>query len=307
MVMRPIHRPPRSPADRHPHCRWKVFLDDQAAAADPHPDLAVDAGSHIATIALDLPEAGPGSDADDGQGDATTSGGKGDASPRGWGGAGPDGRPDYSGPFDPDFQLEDLSHRALLIVAQEAAVQAHLLVRSFLLAIDRRYGAEEAAEIGHRQWTGSAAIGAHRLRRALGLESRDDIEALARVVQLHPHFLPRTYVDLHIEATGERSARLSLGPSPAFTEGDDHSWFAGLKAAPHPALDAIVGAINPRARCRPVDVPSPAHLAWDIVIDPEAEPQPDPPELGLARISTGADFELTRRRSIPVIAEHTPP
>ena len=119
-------------------------------------------------------------------------------------------------------------------------------------------------------------------------------------MQLHPHFLPRTYVDLGLEVTGERSARLTLGPAPAFAEGDAHSWFAGLDRAPHPALDAMVGAVNPRAQCLPVDAPASGHLAWDIVIDPAAEPRADPPELGLARISVGADFELTRRRPLPV-------
>lgn len=274
MVMRPIHRPPRTPADRHPHCRWKVFLDEDATVADPHIDLDVVASSLVAAVGLVLPDGG----------ERTDSG----------------GLPDYSGPFDPDFQLEDLAHRALLIVAQEAAVQAHLLVRSFLLAVDRHFGPEAAATIGRRQWTGSASVDAHRLRRALGLEHRDDIDAVARVVQLHPHFLPRTYVDLGLEVTGERSARLTLGPSPAFAERDDHSWFSGLGGAPHPALDAMVGAVNPRARCVPVDGPTSGHLAWDIVIDPAVDPRPDPPELGLARISLGADFELTRRRPLGV-------
>ena len=27
MKMRPIHRPPRNPGDRVPHCRWSVFID----------------------------------------------------------------------------------------------------------------------------------------------------------------------------------------------------------------------------------------------------------------------------------------
>ena len=74
MVMRPIHRPPRTPADRHPHCRWKVFVDEDATAADPHPDLDVVASSLVATVGLDLPEG-------DGRPDAG-------------------GLADYSGPFD---------------------------------------------------------------------------------------------------------------------------------------------------------------------------------------------------------------
>jgi hypothetical protein len=283
LVMRPVHRPPRIPADRHPHCRWRVFLDERRGPAEPHPDLELNGASLIATVPLATEQAGPERAPDPGG-----------------------GRPDYSGPFDPDLRLEDLARPALLVVAQEAAVQAHLLVRAFLRAVDRRFGAGAAAEIGTRQWIGSAAVGAHRLRRALGLGDRDDIAAVARVVQLHPHFLPRTYVDLHVEVTGERSARMVFGPSPAFAEGDGYSWFAGLTAEAHPALDALVGTVNPRARCRPVPQPAPHQIAFDVVIDPGAEPRPEPAELGLARISTGLDFELTRPGSIPVTAEHDP-
>jgi hypothetical protein len=46
-----------------------------------------------------------------------------------------------------------------------------------------------------------------------------------------------------------------------------------------------------------------AGLAWDVVIDPDAPPQPEPPELALARMSGGADFELIQRRPLRVTAE----
>src|SRR5450759_1851704 len=60
--IRPIHRPPRSPADREPHCRWKVFIDD-APNAEPfemHPNLAIVASSKLADVAL----VDPGGDAE---------------------------------------------------------------------------------------------------------------------------------------------------------------------------------------------------------------------------------------------------
>ena len=269
MKMRPIHRPPRNPAGRYPHCRWSVFIDDEAAPQDPHPNLALNEDSRIARIPIEVPEH--------------------DAEPGGW--------PDYAGPFDPGFQLEDLSHRALLVVCQEAAVQTHLLVRSYLRTIAQQHGDAVATEIGARQWTGSAALCAHRLRKALAIEG-SGIDAIAKVFQLHPHFWPRSYVDFRVELTGERSARIAIGDCPALQEADGYSWLAGLDAAPHPALDAIAGALNPRARCLPVAEPADARLAWDLLIDPGAEPRPEPPELKLARISRGAEFELMQRRPL---------
>jgi hypothetical protein len=268
MKMRPIHRPPRVPATRYPHCRWAVFIDGEAAPTEPHPNLERNRGTLLAGVPLVLPEES--------------------GEPGGW--------EDYSGPFDPGFQLEDLSHRALLIVAQEAAVQTHLLVRAYLLCIAQRFGDDDARDIGVRQWTGSAALAAHRMRKALGIGG-DDIQALAKVFQLHPHFHPRSYADLRVEITGERSARLALHDAPALQEGDAYSWFAGLGRAAHPALDAIAGAVNPRARCQPAD-PGDARLAWNVVIDPTAPPQDEPGELKLARISRGAEFELMQRRPL---------
>ena len=269
MKMRPIHRPPRSPAGRYPHCRWSVFIDDEATPYEQHPNLASNQRSKIASIAIDVPDA--------------------DAEPGGWA--------DYSGPFDPGFQLEDLSHRALLIVNQEAAVQTHLLVRAYMLCIAQRFGDDDATELGRRQWTGSAALGAHRLRRALAIAG-DGIDAIAKIFQLHPHFWPRTYVDFRVELSGPESARISIRDCPALQERDPYSWFATLDAAPHPALDAIAGALNPQARCHPVRDPKDALLAWDVIVDRSSAPQADPAELGLARFSRGAEFELMQRRPL---------
>ncbi len=280
MKMRPIHRPPREPAARYPHCHWSVFVDGEAVPYEQHANLAQVEASAVGSlpVAVAGTAAGPASE-----------GG-------GW--------PDYSGPFDPGFQLEDLSHDALVVTVQEVAVQAHLLVRSYLVAIADRFGADAAIELGRRQWIGSAAVAAVRLRRALGLDG-GGIDAVAKVFQLHPHFQPPSYVDLRVEVTGPYSARLAVADCPALHEADGLSWFSDLSSEPHPALDAIAGAVDPQARCRAVAAADTgdAALAWDLVVDPAVPPQPEPPELALGRMSTGADFELIQRRPLRVTAE----
>ena len=35
--VRPIHRPPRTPADRHPHCAWTVIIDESYPEVAVHP------------------------------------------------------------------------------------------------------------------------------------------------------------------------------------------------------------------------------------------------------------------------------
>lgn len=266
--VRPIHRPPREPADRVPHCRWKVFIDGEAVPYEQHANLALVAQSKIADIAIDLPAA--------------------DAEPGGWS--------DYGGDFDPEFQLEDLSHRALLIANQEFAVQSHLLARAFLLCAGKRFGDECVARLARKQWTGIAGLTAERLQRAMKIDG-DGIESVAKIFQIHPAFHPRTYVDFRVEVTGATTARIEIAPCPALAEGDPYSWFAHLADQPPPALDAIARVANPRARCLPAAVGG-AGLAWTVQIDASAVPQPEPPEVQLAKISTGAAIVFQRRRPL---------
>ena len=271
MKMRPIHRPPRIPEGRIPACRWSVFIGDEAEPYEQHANVAILSGSKIAqidTVAADESDERGGWD-------------------------------DYSGEFDPGFQFEDLSHTALVTVLQEVAVQGHLLVRAFMLCADQRKGPEISSELGAAQWTGIAALTAERLRPVLGIEG-DDIDAIAKIFQMHPCFHPRSYVDFHVERTGPESARISIGECAALEEGDSYSWFAGLSRDVHPALDAIAGAVNPYARCHPVSDPGTARYAWDVVIDRSAEPQPVPQELKLAKISKGAAFQFEQRRPLRV-------
>jgi hypothetical protein len=269
MKMRPIHRPPRVPAGRYPACRWSVFIGDEAEPYEQHPNLEIVRGAKLASISIDLPQR--------------------DAEPGGW--------QDYSGPFDPGFQLEDLSHRALIALNQEFAIQSHLLARAFMLCVSQRTHDGIASELGARQWTGIAALSAERIREALAIEG-DNIEAVAKVFQMHPCFHPRSYINFRVELTGERSAQIAIGDCPALEEGDAYSWFAGLRSEAHPALDAIAGCVNPRARCRPIVNPRGARLAWEVVIDPNVEPLEAPSELALAKLSRGAGFRFEQRRSL---------
>ncbi len=269
MKMRPIHRPPRLPAGRHPHCRWAVFIDDEAKAYEQHPNVEIVRKSKLATISIVEPDT--------------------DAETGGW--------DDYSGEFDPHAQPEDFSHSALLKMLQETAVQSHLLARAFLLCVAQRLDDDAALQLGEAQWTGIAALTADRIQEPLGIEG-DDIEAVAKVFQLHPCFHPRTYVGFRVEITGPESARISLDDCPALAEDDVYSWFAGLDAAPHRALDAITGSVNRYARCHPLESPAAGKLAWDVVIDRKAEPQELPQELKLAQISRGAAFQFERRRTL---------
>jgi len=270
--VRPIHRPPRVPADREPHCHWRVRIEP---GESPIKEIALTQVVRQSRLArLEIPESARSADAG--------------------------GRADYSGAFDPDLLLEEFSHAALVRIAQEFCLQGHLLVRSFMTAIAERWGDAVAREIATQQFIGSAGLAAERVAAAMQIRGKEspatDLEAIAKLFQLHPAFHPRAYVDFHVERD-EHDVRCWIGECEAFAEDDAHSWFALLAegSGPHPALDAIVRAVNLRARCRPTRIPD-AHVAWSVEIDPHAEPAPEPAAVSLAKLSKGATFRYVPRR-----------
>jgi hypothetical protein len=269
--VRPVHRPPRVPADRHPHCHWSITIDDAFPPVEPHPNLAIVEQSKIAGIAIEEPA--PSTE------------------PGGW--------DDYAGPFDPDFQLEDLSHRALVVALQEVAVQSHLLLRGFLVSVAQRYGEDIALELLPQIFAGLAGMTAQRLVAALEID-RADAGAMARLLRLHPMLWPRTYVDLRVEEVDEARVRFSFGPSAIFDEADGFTWLSQLDGPGDRALDAIVYAIDRRARCHRVATRGDERFAYEAVIDPKAAPATEAPEIALAKLSGGATFVFTPRRPVRI-------
>jgi hypothetical protein len=269
--VRPLHRPPRRPSDREPHCHWTVEIVADAEPVLAHPNVALVERSLVAGIGTRTPDA--------------------DGEPGGW--------RDYSGEFDPDFELEDLSHSALVVALQEIAVQSHLLFRAFLLSVSQHYGDHEAANINPQVFTGLAGITSQRLRDAMGIDGQD-ASAIAKLLQVHPMFFPRTYVDLSVEVVDDDRVRFAIGPCAALEEGDGLTWFAQLGRGGDRALDAIVRSINPRAQCRAVATAGSERFAYEAVIDADAIPAPEEPEIALAKISTGATVTFTPRRPVRV-------
>lgn len=100
--MRPVHRPPRTPADRTPHCAWTVTIDPDADDT-PTPERALEIGRTNAGR-LPLSEIGE---------------------------VGDDGRADYAGPLDPDLRMEHFSSPVLRALVDEVSLQGHLLVLAF--------------------------------------------------------------------------------------------------------------------------------------------------------------------------------
>jgi hypothetical protein len=265
--IRPIHRPPERPHGG-PDCHWTVTIDDSHPPAAHHPHLDQVAGSLVARLPND-PPAG--------------------TEPGGW--------DDYAGPFDPHFELEDLSQRALCLVAREFAIQAHILARAAFLAIDRRYGRDEAIEVGRTLFTGIAWIAAERMAAALGATA-GGADALARVLPLVHLLLPADYLGIDIARPDAASVVVRLAPDPpALREGDAYSLSSFLLGGADEIVASLAGGVDPRARvdAGPTDD---GGRHWRLTVPPGAEPRPSPEAANLVRLSTGPTTVFIRRRPL---------
>lgn len=209
--VRPIHRPPRTPADRHPHCAWTVIIDESYPEAQAIPALELVSQTRAATWELD-----PIDRSDEGQAD-------------------------YSGPLLSDFDFAAFSHSALVRMADEVCLQMHLLYLSFAIAVAARATTDdEALGVCTRGLIGIAGVAAERIHRALKLPG--GTEGVLRVLELHPLLNPVGYVVAETE-----SNRLHVRPSPAH---DDRSWISLCSPESVQPLQAIATAVEPRIEVR---------------------------------------------------------
>jgi hypothetical protein len=253
--IRPIHRPPRSPADRHPHCHWTIAIDpgNEAVAASPR--------THAVAA---LPLAGLANDREPERD--------------------PDGRTDYRGAFDPDFKLGGLSTATLAAVAREFQIQSHLLASSAELALTARFGASKACELLTAQWIAVAWVAAERLARALG---GDPERRLADVLRLHAA-LPPGFARA-VECSPQR-VRLVMEPaSAALLDPANPGWIGLLARGAARGIEVIAQAVEPRARLAALET-SQGRIVADIRIEPERAPAQAPKEAAFMHLSTATSW-----------------
>ena len=256
--VRPIHRPPRQPSDRRPHCAWTVVIDESHPPATSIPALDVIAETRAATWDLEP------IDIED------------------------DGAPDYTGPLLADVDFAAFSHSALVRIAEEVCLQMHLLNLSFGLAVGKRArnDSDLATSIRTKQLVGIAGVAAERIRRALKLPA--DPDGLTEVLRLHPLVNPAGYV-----VADMAGGRLRVRPSPAH---DDGAWIALCGPSSVAPLQAVATAVDPHLRVRVTGIDD----DWVAEFDRSDTALPDSPEVQVTKISLGAAFEFTPRRSLPL-------
>lgn len=262
--MTPIHRPPRMPVDRQPHCAWRVGIDADAEPLPFPPQAARLARSLAAALPIaDRPDDLPADD----------------------------GVVHYVGPVDSDLVFGRFSSATLAALADEIALQHHLLSRGYLLAVADRAGAD-AVDLGIAQLTGIAGVSSKRLAAALGLSA--DLGGLAEVLRVHPMLLPRSYVAVTIEPFDD-ALELTIAGCPAREEDDGLTWPLLLERSDAP-IAAAAHAVLPTARIERVPLGD-DRLCWRISDDPTQEVSSQDETVTLVEFSTGADFRFRRTAS----------
>jgi hypothetical protein len=209
--MRPIHRPPRTPADRHPHCAWTVTIDESYPEVEHIPAVQVIRQTRAATWELAPIERSE------------------------------EGQADYSGALVSDFDFGAYSHSALVRMAEEVCLQMHLLNLSYALAVRARAkDAEMAISINTQQLIGLAGLAAERIHRALRLPA--GIDGALGVLELHPLLNPAGYVVAETEPD-----RVIVHRSPAH---DDGAWISLCTPESVQPLQAIATAVDPHIEVR---------------------------------------------------------
>jgi len=205
--IRPIHRPPRTPSDRQPHCAWTVVIDESFPEVEDHPVLDVVRRTRAARTELDPIDASG------------------------------DGQSDYSGALLSDLDFANFSHSALVRMADEVCLQMHLLNLSFVIAVGKRAGTntELATEICTKQLIGLAGVAAERIHHALALPA--GIEGAMKVFELHPLLNPSAYV-----TAGFGPDVVDVHRSSAHEDG---AWVTLVGPAEKRPLQAIVAAVDP--------------------------------------------------------------
>jgi hypothetical protein len=250
--IRPIHRPPRTPADREPHCHWTITIDPQNEPIDPAAHTLRVAQLPLASVPNERPP-----DRESG------------------------GKRDYRGPFDPAFRLADLSQGTLVGVAREFQEQVHLLTCSAELSIADRLGADAAREIIASQWVGASWVASERLADALGLRE-GGIDALATVLALQPAFPPGFEREVYVDAN---RIRLELIPfADGLLDAANPGWLGLLVRGERGGVEAMAQAVDQRARVSDVVVDG-ERVVIEVAVDESAPPAAEPPEVELVRLS----------------------
>jgi hypothetical protein len=118
------------------------------------------------------------------------------------------------------------------------------------------------------------------MRRALDMQG-DDMGAILKMLQVDPAFPPE-YVKRGYKLVDDTHGYFWIEDCALLSDEPDRGWLTLITDVDAPGFDAVIAAVNPQARCRPIPAAQLASsgekiaYAWELVIDETAEPRVDP-------------------------------
>jgi hypothetical protein len=255
--IRPIHRPPRVPKDRMPHCHWTIEIDPANDPVGPAKNTRAVGALPLARVPNERAA---------------------EREPAGW--------TDYARAFEPGFRLGHLSSATLAAVAREFQVQCQLLACSAELAVGERLGAARAREVLATQWIAVAWVAGQRLAAALGVAG-GGAPGVAAALRLHAALPPgfARAVEVHGDAV-----RVALEPSsPELLDPEHPGWLGLLVRGDARGLEVAAQAVDPRARLEACAVAG-GRIEAGLRVDPAAAPVEAPKEAAFMRLSTATSW-----------------
>ncbi len=253
--MRPVHRPPRVPVDRAPHCEWNVFIDH-----DAEPLIEPDVTRALRQSQLAVLPIARSNNRETG------------------------GMDFYHGKVFEQLCFEQFSHAALVVICKELAIQNHLLILGLMMAVAKKYGKAAARTIAEFQMMGSGWVMSERLKKCFTDDessTQNNIDTMIEVLSVHPAFQPCEYHAFSIQKTSANNAEIHIADCIALHEAEDWAlgWYSLLPQGKTAGLEAIIHGINPQATLTAGNSP----LHWIINIDNTAPSVSDPLPVQIAK------------------------
>ncbi|MDV8001262.1 hypothetical protein [Rhodococcus sp. IEGM 1408] len=268
-VFEAIHRPPRSPEGRTPHCHWSVRIDPDIAPATLPGPAVESATSRLIDFVFESPA--PGDTAGEGA------------------------RDDYAGPLLTDLVFSEFTSAALIRITREVYLQMHLLAVGFHQAVRRRSDATIADRLLAYQAAGIAGVAAGRIRDVLGVDG--DARGLAAVLDVHPLAGPTAYTGYSSSVSDDGAALTVAWDSSADGFADD-TWLPLLARDGLRPLEAAAQAVDPHWTVERVPTDG-SRVEAVLRLGDEAATEPE--EVAVTRFSTGAAFSFgPTRTSLPI-------
>lgn len=268
-VVEPIHRPPRTPEGRTPHCHWSVWIDPDIEPASLPAPAVESATSRI----IDFRFARP--------------------APRDTGGQGE--RDDYAGPLLADLVFSEFTSAALVGIIREIYLQMHLVAVGFHQSVRRRSDEETADRLLAYQATGIAGVAASRIRDVLDVPG--DARGLAAVLDVHPLAGPTAYTGYSSVVSAD-GRELVVGWDSSADGFADDTWLPILARDGLRPLEAAAQAVDPHWTVERLTSDGSRVEARLALGD---EPATESEEVAVTRISTGSAFAFgPTRNSLPI-------